>query len=512
MGRTLSLAERIRAVATLDLDADAIEFEGRWHPWRETQTAIDQLTGLLAEAGLGAGAPVGLLLRNRPHHVQGLAAVLANECSVVTMNARQPKERIRAEVRDMNLPVLMADSEDWQDAELREIVSEAGALGIEMQASGGLKAFTSIDPDRRFDDGDPSVAIKMLTSGTTGTPKRVIFGAQNLKDSVLGAARVMPGGSDRIQGEEPELLLRRGIILSWFPMVHVSGMWRCIEHVLQGRRLCLLESFDPKQWASAVRVHGVRMASLSPTALRMVLDAKIPKEEFASLRAVGSGTAPLSVEVKREFEETYDLPVLTAYGATEFPGNGAGWTLDDHEAFGRTKIGSVGRPRPGVRIRIVDESDGTEKAAGDVGLVEVLARSAATPDGQEPDWLRTTDLGSIDEDGFLWIVGRADSAIIRGGFKILATDVVQVLERHESVKEASVVGIDDDRLGSVPVAAIIPSSLEDPPSVEALNAYCREHLTAYQIPAEFRIVDDLPRTPSLKVSMPGVRALFEKRS
>jgi acyl-coenzyme A synthetase/AMP-(fatty) acid ligase len=133
----------------------------------------------------------------------------------------------------------------------------------------------------------------------------------------------------------------------------------------------------------------------------------------------------------------------------------------------------------------VDPEDGRVLAAGSTGLLEV--RSAQL--GSEAGWVRTTDLAELDADGFLWIRGRADNAIIRGGFKIAPSEVAEVLERHPAVHEAAVVGIADDG--------------------EELRSFAGQHLAKYQVPARIEIVEALPRTPSLKVSEPGVRALFE---
>jgi long-chain acyl-CoA synthetase len=290
--------------------------------------------------------------------------------------------------------------------------------------------------------------------------------------------------------------------------LHVSGMWSVVEHLLHGRRICLLEQFEPVEWSRVVSAYKPRMAMLSPPVIRMILDAEIPKENLASLKGVTSGTAPLSPALERQFEKLYDIPVLPAYGATEFPGRGAGWTLEDHEHYGESKIGSVGRARPGVKLRIVDTQSGQPVAIGEIGLIELFARTAATLDGEEPKWLRTTDLAFLDEDDFLWIKGRADAAIIRGGFKILPEDVVAVLEQHPDVLEASVVGLSDSRLGQVPAAAIVPRSGANPISVEDLMAHARKYLTAYQVPAVFKLVDEMPRTQTLKISMPAVKALF----
>jgi acyl-coenzyme A synthetase/AMP-(fatty) acid ligase len=152
----------------------------------------------------------------------------------------------------------------------------------------------------------------------------------------------------------------------------------------------------------------------------------------------------------------------------------------------------------------VDPQDGRVLSPGERGLLEVRSSQL----GRGSDWVRTTDLAEIDADGFLWIRGRADDAILRGGFKISPAEVARALELHPAVREAAVVGLPDERLGQVPVAAVELEPEAAPVSGEALREFARAHLTPYQVPVEIRIVEALPRTPSLKVSQPGVRALF----
>jgi acyl-CoA synthetase (AMP-forming)/AMP-acid ligase II len=238
--------------------------------------------------------------------------------------------------------------------------------------------------------------------------------------------------------------------------------------------------------------------------MRMVLDAKLPKEKLQSLVAVRAGTAPLPPATQKEFEDFYGIPVLIQYGATEWMGGLAGWTLEDHKKFIATKLGSVGRPRGDLQMRITDADTGAEMPVGQPGILEVLPRQRL---GADATWTRTTDVASIDADGFLYIHGRADDTIIRGGFKVQLTHVAEELQKHEAVLEAAVIGLPDERLGQIPVAAVElkPGAAL---SIEALKQFAQTHLTPYQVPVKFKIVESLPRTVSLKVSRPDVRALF----
>src|SRR5262249_36967794 len=160
--------------------------------------------------------------------------------------------------------------------------------------------------------------------------------------------------------------------------------------------------------------HRPATASLVPAALRMVLEADIDPADLASVRSVVSGTAPLSPDDADAFMAKYGIPVLGSYAATEFGGGVAGWNLADHRPFWAVKRGSVGRAHAGWELRVVAPADDRVLGVDEEGLLEVKAAQL----GEGSSWIRTTDLARIDADGFLWILGRADRVIIRGGFKV----------------------------------------------------------------------------------------------
>ena len=266
----------------------------------------------------------------------------------------------------------------------------------------------------------------MLTSGTTGPPKRVDLTYDMLAHSVMGAT----------PPEQPAPTeLRRGVAIVNSPLVHVGGVFRVLLCIAEARPFVLLERFDLDQWADAVREHRPRAVSLVPAALRMVLHSDLTREDLASVRAVTSGTAPLSADDADAFTEKFGIPVLTSYAATEFGGGVAGWTLADHQKYWQAKRGSVGRANPGAQLRVVDDN-GKPLGPDEQGLLEVKPAQL----GPKADWMRTTDMARIDADGFLWILGRADQAIIRGGFKVMPDDVRTALESHPAVQGAAVVG------------------------------------------------------------------------
>jgi acyl-CoA synthetase (AMP-forming)/AMP-acid ligase II len=210
----------------------------------------------------------------------------------------------------------------------------------------------------------------------------------------------------------------------------------------------------------------------------------------------------LSAEDADAFTAKFGIPVLTSYAATEFGGGVAGWTLADYQKYWHAKRGSVGRPTLGAQLRVVDDH-GAPLGPDQEGLLEVKPGQL----GPSAEWVRTTDIARIDADGFLWILGRADQAIIRGGFKVMPDDVRTALERHPAVRGAAVVGRPDDRLGETPVAMV---ELRDATSIDAaaLIEFLRAQLSRYEIPTDIEIVEDIPRTPSGKADLGAIRKYF----
>jgi long-chain acyl-CoA synthetase len=495
------LLQQIQAVWSLDPSARALEFEGRWFTWGELRDAALAIDRALSGAGIGAGAPVGFVLRNRPSLIAALLALLISQRCIVSLSPFQPTEGIHTDLRGLKLPAVIADAQDWAGEGTVGLAQDLGCLGLSL-ARGQLSPpdiVSGFQAPLPHHEDLPGTALEILTSGTTGTPKRIRISYRTMEDSIVD------GTTGDGKGEKGALALKTTPTILFAPLMHVSGMFGTLLAIFEGRPQVLLEKFSVPGWAGAVAQHKVRFSSLPPTPMRMVLDANVPKDALESLIAVRAGTAPLPPQTQKEFELRYGIPVLVQYGATEWMGGLAGWTLKDHKQYIATKLGSVGRPRGDVKLRVVDPDTGQEKPPGEPGVLEVLPvqRLGAS------EWTRTTDLASIDADGFLYIHGRVDDTIIRGGFKIQLNHVADMLSRHPAVLEAAVIGIPDERLGQVPVAAVELKPGMPAPSEAELKAYAQQQLPAYQVPVRLKVVAALPRTISMKVSRPGVKALFE---
>ncbi|WAC93033.1 class I adenylate-forming enzyme family protein [Mycobacterium sp. Aquia_213] len=477
------LSQRIAGVLDLQPSAPAIEYDGRWLSWGLIAGAARHMAAVTADYG---DAPaIGMLLRNRPGQVAAFLGVLLGGGTVVTINPSRGDERTRADIAALQLPLVVGEPDD-----LTTLVAPGTPT---MPISGRLD-----DPGESRRDGGSAaaeVAVRMLTSGTTGPPKRIDLSYDMLARSVMG-----PDPEHAMPPQE----LRRGVAIMNSPLVHIGGVFRVLQCVAEARSFVLLERFELNAWARAVRTHRPRAVSLVPAALRTVLHSELSRTDLDSVRAVTCGTAPLSADDADAFTEKYGIPVLTSYAATEFGGGVAGWTLADYQSYWTAKRGSVGRANPGAQLRVVDDA-GTPLDVDRVGLLEVKPGQL----GRSAQWMRTTDLARIDADGFLWIVGRADQAIIRGGFKVMPDDVRVALEGHPAVAGAAVIGRPDVRLGETPVAMV---ELREPAAADTdtLVEYLRTRLARYEIPTEIAIVGTIPRTASGKADLSEIRRFFDE--
>lgn len=481
------LTRRITEVLALAPQSRAIEFEGDWSTWAEVGDHARRIAAVVAQHG-GSHPQVCVLLRNTPAHVATFLGLILAEATLVVINPARGDDRTRDDIAALGLPIVIGTADD-----LAALVGPADSTTVVTVSTLTEPPRLSPCPTHTSADARPGVAVRMLTSGTTGPPKRIDLTYDMLARSALGAnpeAATAPGE------------LRRGVAIVNAPLVHIGGVYRVLQCVTEARPFVLLPRFELQRWAQVVREHRPKALSLVPAALRMVLHSDLTRDDLAGVRAVTSGTAPLSAEDADAFTDKFGIPVLTSYAATEFGGGVAGWSLADHTRYWHDKRGSVGRATLGARLRVIDD-DGNPVDPGVPGLLEVKPGQLGPGTG----WIRTTDLARIDEDGFLWILGRADQAIIRGGFKVMPDDVRLALEAHPAVAGAAVVGRPDERLGETPVA-MVELRTEANTGAEEIADFLRTRLARYEVPTEIAIVDTIPRTPSGKADLGAVRAHF----
>lgn len=467
------------------------EYKGQDYSRAAIRDLADRTVSLLDEGGVDGDARIGVIVRNRPLHAAAMLGLIAHGRALTTIYAIQSPEAMAQEIADTRFGAVLADSGDWTE-QVQAAVRAIGAIALVLNHDGttieyapgferaGQGPFSAIEGER---------GIEILSSGTTGKPKRILFPFRMLTRAVDSVAAARTG-----LDAQPD-------ILTW-PYGGIGGMCSLVAGAVLGSRTTLLDKFNVPEWIAAVRKNRPKFLSGPPTVARMALDAGVTADDMASVEYFFGGGAAFSPELQDEFERAYDLKVIWAYGATEFCGTIISWTPALYETHRETKRGAIGKALPGIELRVIDPETGEPVGPDQVGYLEAIV--PAVKDG----WIRTTDLVTIDADGFVFHRGRGDGAIVRGGFKVLPEKIVDVLQQHPSVLDAAVVGLPDPRLGEVPVAAVELRDGTPPVDAAALREYAKQMLVVHHVPTRIMVLDRLPRTTSLKADLGAIRRLF----
>ncbi len=368
----------------------------------------------------------------------------------------------------------------------------AGVEGLETLTSAELagrvagaaaKADGHTDPDQ--------VAIWLFTSGTTGEPKAALLRQRHLVSYVLSTVDFMAAGEDEAT-------------LVSVPPYHVAGMATIVSNVYAGRRLVYLPQFDPKDWVELAEQQAVTHAMVVPTMLGRLLDAL--EEQGSSLPALrhlsyGGGRMPVPT-IERAMDLLPQVGFVNAYGLTETSSTVAVLGPEEHrvahasdDPVVRARLGSVGRPLPTLELEIRDPM-GAPVAVGDTGEIyvrgeqiagEYHGRSALTADG----WFPTNDGGHLDGGGFLFVEGRLDDVIVRGGENMSPGEIEDVLISHPAVAATGVTGVPDDEWGEAVAAAVVLEPGATATQAE-LQTWVRDHLRSSKVPVVVEFRDALP--------------------
>src|ERR1700753_162448 len=379
-----------------------LECDGRWASWGSVRSLTERIDRELNSAGCQPGGRVAVVLSNRMESVAALIAIFREGRTLVTISPLQPPDRLSDDPAASAASFVLAPSALWSEDVFTGAVTDLGATGWSLD-DGELAI--RVRGTKEAVSGDPAVAIEMLTSGTTGAPKRIPLTRAQLEASLASALQ----HNDRANARtKPPLSGTVGLVT--LPIVHIGGLWSLLQSLVAARPIAMLDRFTVPGWHAVVKQYRPAVAGLPPAAMRSVLDSDIPGEDLASIRAINAGTAAVDPALVDAFFERYDIPILVVYGATEFSGAVAGWTVKDFHAQWVDKKGSVGRAFPGVQLQVVDEHGAAlgANASGRAGV-------ASPPGAGGREGVTTSDLAHLDDDGFLYIHGRPDEVIVPGG-------------------------------------------------------------------------------------------------
>lgn len=373
--------------------------------------------------------------------------------------------------------------------------------------SGAQSSTPQASPEPREGEG---IAAQIFTSGTTAAPKAALLRHSNLLGYILGSVEFM--AADECDAQ-----------IVCVPPYHIAGISALMSSIYAMRRIVLLPAFDPDEWLHLVTKEKVTNAFLVPTMLGRIverLDDGVAAD-LSSLSAIAYGGGRMPPELIARALEMFPVTDFTnAYGLTETSSTIALLGPDDHrlaqysdDPAAKARLGSVGRPIPTVEVEVRDE-DGNALPAGERGEVyvrgeqvsgEYRERSALNAEG----WFPTRDAGWLDEEGYLFLAGRADDVIVRGGENISPEEIEDVLAEHPAIAEAVAIGVPSVEWGEAVGIAVVFRDPSAPLDEETLRTLIRDRLRSSRVPEQIRIVDFMPYNEMGKLLRREIRSLFQ---
>ena len=447
----------------------------------ELSASAERLGTLLADSGVTTGQVVAAMLPNDATTIAALFGTWRAGGVYTPLNPRAADAEIVTQLETLR-PVAIITT-----PELAERFTTFGLPVLRgKDLTWAITVSTQNPTDPRQYDAD--VALLQFTSGTTGPPKPVPLRhttVLDLIDRLLVKLRGTKAATDKPKRPPMPNLVPLSLSL-W------AGIYQVLFAFRAGSGVVLMDRFSPTDFEALVKRHQLRSTVLPPAALTMVLhDDSVT--DLSPLKIVRSITAPLSPVQAGRFRDKFGVIVLNSYGQTELGGEVVGWSAADAREWGETKLGSVGRPLPGIDVTIADDEVMVRTPTTSARKIDPAFLDRLTDDG----WFHTGDLGWFDDDGFLWLDGRVSDMINRGGLKVFPGTVEDVLVAADGVREAAVVGVPDERLGEVPWAFVVRG--DDSVSEDGLVSWCRERLTPYRVPARIVFIEQLPRNDVGKV-------------
>jgi long-chain acyl-CoA synthetase len=475
--------------------------------WSELAGAVERVAGALLSKPRARGDRVAVLAANSIEYVEAFFGALRAGLCAVPLPTLASTESLALMLADCDARILFASSGYREAAET--LVRNRGIEGVGFDFES--EAFTSY---RAFQSKATPVAVPPISgsdafdviysSGTTGVPKGIVHSHAARKASYAGSRAAYFSKDDVNVIATP--FYSNTTCVTWFLATATGG-----KNLIVGK-------FSPDAFLVAVEQHRATHAMLVPVQYDRILEAeRFPRSDVSSLRYLFSTSAPLRAETKRKIIDSTKADLIEIYGLTE---GGPVTVLEARKH--PDKLASVGKPSPGIDVRVVDEA-GRSVPPGQAG--EVIGRSSNMMEGylNRPEetsamlfrsdgtlFFKTGDLGRFDEDGFLYLLDRKKDVIITGGFNVYATDLEAVMLQHEAVSEAAVIGIPSTRWGETPIALVVLRAGATA-SPDELMAFCNERVGKIQRLASVEIRSELPKNAIGKILKRDLREKYWKQ-
>lgn len=526
----LSVPQMFSDSAARHADDYLADFMGRKYSYADVRSAVNRVACGLQAMGYGKGDHIGLFLPNVPHYLAAYYGVMKTGATAVNFSPLYTAEELAHQVEDSGTRLLFTLSasalfptalEVMENSSLEKLVvgSVGGALPFAKSLLYGLfRRKDYVRVPRRDDvipfsklidnDGrcvrvplDPrkDIALLQYTGGTTGRPKGAMLTHQNL---TANARQVNDLDPDQQADDR---------IMAVLPFFHVFANTCVLNRtVVRGGEIVMLPRFNAGQTLKTIERTKATALPGVPTMYTALLEhPRTAKTDFSSLRMCISGGAPLPLETKASFEEITGAKLVEGYGLTESAG-----VVSTNPYEGENKPGSIGQPCAATLVRLVDKEDPTRPAEdGEPGEIVIAGPQVMQGYWNRPDadekvfvdgFLRTGDVGRIDEDGYIFIVDRLKDMIAVSGYKVFPSQVEDVLYSHPEVKEALVIGVPDDYTGERP-KAFVTLARGAAATGEVLTQWLNAQLGKHERVTEVVIRDELPKTMVGKLDRKALR-------
>ena len=479
----MNIGTILDAAASGDPARAALIVDGRTISYGELAVAVRHCAACLAAHGVMAGQRVAVVDGGSLLSIAALLAAARLGAAAALMNPALTPPELKGLLKNAGCADVAIAGEQYVDR-----LRDAGAPTV-LTVADLLSQRSSTSPvDVTLDDVDDRDALILFTSGTTGLPKAVGITGQQLTRRVTGISA--PFRADA----------KPSVGMMCVPFFHVGGALGSLGSLYSGNTSVVQKRFDAGEWLRLVAEHRVSTTFMVPTMLQRILDhPDFASTDLTSLVAIayGAAAAPVSL-VRRAMAALPHVAFANVFGQTETLGAYTTLMPDDHRDPARA--GSVGRPLPGVEVRVVDPDTGDDVEAGAVGELWVNTNQNVTE-----GWLHTGDLARQDADGYLFPSGRLTDTINRGGEKFGPIEVEEALRSHPAVSDVAVAGITDQELGQRVGAAVVACA---PVTLEDLRSHCRELIAYFKLPERLAIVDRIPYNSTGKVNRRQLAALI----
>jgi long-chain acyl-CoA synthetase len=478
-------------------DKEALVFEGRSFTFNDLDALVEKLAGGLHELGIGPGEVVTLYASNSWEWIASYFAIARIGAVINPVNTMLTPAEIEYVVTDCGARSIITSADKApailgvkDSSDVQSIVS----FGDAPEGTVSFEELISRDvpPPPMLDVAPEALSTIGYTSGTTGHPKGAM---QSHRAVILNGAMT---SQMHVRG-------RDDVVVSALPCPHVYGNVLMTGMMMFGTKLVLHQVFDPVKVMDDIAAHEATIFDGVPTMYMFMLNSPaFADADLSSLTRCYVGGQTMPVATMEAVEKGFKVPLYELWGMTEIAGVGA-----THPLYGRNKHGSIGCAIPYCELRIVNAEDASQTMPrGEVGELMVrgpivmmgyFGDEAKTRETLEPDgWLHTGDLGTMDEDGCVFIVDRKKDMILTGGYNVYPAEIERVLAAHPDVALAAVGKQPDELKGEIAKAYVV---LKEGATVteRALIDFCRESLAAYKCPRQVQFVADVPKTSTGKI-------------